>query len=134
MNQKLGKRKRRQLAADKGLGEPPKIFFHGGNEGLKVGDYILPPETTGVSPNGYVPSHIRRKDRIFIVKNFVQAAPWAAQHPHPVIYEVEAEGKIEDDPDNKKPGTSFQCPKAKIIAIHTVPADMLHAARKLLLQ
>lgn len=134
MNQKIGKRKRREQAAAKGLREPPRIFFHGGNVGLKVGDYILPPATTGMPPNGYVPSHIRRKDRIYMAKNFVQAAPWAAQHPHPVIYEVEAEGKIEDDPDNKKPGISYLCPKAKIIAVHAIPPDMLHAARQLLLR
>ena len=121
-----------KASADKRTEEKP--YFHGGKRGLKVDDYILAPSITGVSQNGEVPEEIRGKDHIYMVRNFVEAAPWAAQHSDAVIYEVEPEGTIEDDPDVKKPGLSYRCPKAKIVAVHEIPADMLSAARNLLLR
>jgi hypothetical protein len=51
-----------------------------------------------------------------------------------VVYKVEPEGSIEDDPDVDTPGISFQCQKAKIVAIHEIPLHMLLAAQRLLLQ
>src|SRR6266849_10338620 len=138
MNQKLGKRKRRQLAAQGRITVNKQAdvtpYFHGGNGGLEVGGYILPPSITGAPQNGNVPTHVRRNDRIFMVRNFIDAAPWAAHHPKPVVYEVEPEGSVEDDPDVDAPGISFQCQKAKIVAIHQIPLEMLRAAQRLLLR
>jgi hypothetical protein len=133
MNQKLGKRQRRRLAAKDRLtirgqtGQRP--YFHGGNAGLEVGAYILPPSETNAQQNGNVPSHIRGKDHVYMVRDFIEAAPWAAHHPHPIIYEVEPEGAVENDPDVEKPGLSYRCPKAKIVAVHQIPADLLAAAQ-----
>lgn len=132
MNERMGKRKRRRLAA-KGLRpckKPPR-YFHGGNFGLQIGEYILPPSVTGVPQNGDVSSDIRRNDRIYMVKLFDQAAIWAAHHEYPRIYEVEVECVVEDDPD--APGTAFQCEKARIVNVHKIPPEMLLAARKRLL-
>lgn len=131
MNEKMGKRKRRRLAA-KGLlpvAKPVKTqrYFHGGNFGLQVGEYVLPPSITGVLPNGDVSPDIRRNDRIYMVKIFDQAAGFAAHHEYPRVYEVEAEGVVEDDPD--APGTAFQCEKARIVNVHKIPPEMLLAAR-----
>jgi hypothetical protein len=138
MNQKLGKRKRRRLAAKARIGvgkeSRSKPYFHGGNGGLEVDGYILPPLITGASQNGIVPDHIRRNDRIYMVRNFTQAVPWAAHHPKPVVYEVEPEGSIEDDLDVDTSGISFQGQKARIVAIHEIPLDMLLAAKRLLIQ
>jgi hypothetical protein len=138
MNEKVGKRKRRRLAAKARLAvnkqADVKPYFHGGNGGLEVGGYILPPSITGAPQNGDVPAHIRRNDRIYMVRNFTEAAPWAAHHPKPIVYEVEPDGSIEDDPDVDTPGISFQCQKAKIVAIHEIPLEMLLAAQRLLLQ
>jgi hypothetical protein len=138
MNQKLGKRKRQRLEAKarvmaNKLGDDRR-YFHGGNAGLEIGDYIRSPAETGAKQNGSVPSHIRGKDHIYMVRELVKAAPWAAHHPNPIIYEVEPEGDVEDDPDVDEPGLSYRCPKAKIVAIHHVPADMLAAARKTVLR
>jgi len=138
MNQKLGKRKRRTLAAK----VRPKIpgqsdqrpYFHGGNAGLEVGGYILPPSETNAPQNGNVPSHIRGKNHIYMVRDFVKAAPWAAHHPNPIIYEVKPEGTVENDPDVEKPGLSYRCPKAKIVAVHQIPANLLVAAKLELLR
>ena len=134
MNQKLGKRKRRGGLATTGRSKvsgqnDQRPYFHGGNAGLKVGQYILPPAETGAPQNGSVPSHIRGKDHIYMVRDFVEAAPWAAHHRSPIIYQVEPEGDVENDPDVEKPGLSYRCPKAKIVAVHNIPADLLHAAQ-----
>src|SRR6266851_2102283 len=103
MNERTGKRKRRRLMG-KGLlpaNQPSKTvrYFHGGDFGLQIGAYLLPPSVTGVPQNGDVTSDVRRADRIYLVKIFDQAAIWAAHHPYPRIYEVEAEGVVEEDPD-----------------------------------
>ena len=81
MNERMGKRKRRRLAA-KGLlpRKKPQRYFHGGNFGLQIGEYVLPPSVTGVPQNGNVSPDIRRDDRIYMVKLFDQAAIWAAHH------------------------------------------------------
>ena len=138
MNQKLGKRKRRRLAAKArskaGRHSDQRPYFHGGNAGLKVGGYILPPSETNAPQNGNVPSHIRGKDHIYMVRDFIEAAPWAAHHLNPTIYEVEPEGAIENDPDVDKPGLSYRCPKAKIVAVHEIPANLLAAAKHELLR
>jgi hypothetical protein len=61
------------------VGSFAEIFrCHGGKRGLKVDDYILAPSITGVSQNGEVPEEIRGKDHIYMVRNFVEAAHWAA--------------------------------------------------------
>jgi hypothetical protein len=69
-----------------------------------------------------------------MVREFVEAAPWAAHHKDPIIYEVEPEGKVENDPDVEKSGLSYRCPKAKIVAVHTIPTNLLLAAQLELLR
>ncbi|MGY4177777.1 hypothetical protein ACVIHH_003068 [Bradyrhizobium sp. USDA 4518] len=139
MNQKLGKRKKRRLkgrargVAKNSRGDR-RPYFHGGNAGLEIGKYILPPAETNAPQNGVVPSNIRGKDHIYMVREFVKAAPWAAHHKNPVIYEVEPEGEIENDPDVDQPGLSYRSKRARIVAIHSIPADMLAAAQALLRQ
>ena len=61
MNERMGKRKRSHLTA-KGLLPCKKLprYFHGGNFGLQIGEYILPPSKTGVPQNGDVSPDIRR--------------------------------------------------------------------------
>jgi hypothetical protein len=120
MNQKLGRRKRRL--------QMKRRFFHGGVSGLEIGEYILPPSITNRPQNGIAPSHIRRKDRVYVTPSLTDAQLFAAHHPGPLIYEVEPEGGIEDDPDHKIPGIS------RIIAIQEIPADKLQAARLVLLR
>jgi hypothetical protein len=54
----------------------------------------------------------------------------ASGQRNPVVYEVEPEGTLEDDPDARHPGLSHACEKAKIIAIHKVPGKLIKKARK----
>lgn len=69
-----------------------------------------------------------------MVREIIEAAPWAAHHPNPIIYEVQPEGTVENDPDVEKPGLSYRCPRAKIVAVHQIPADLLAAAQLALLR
>jgi hypothetical protein len=138
MNHKCGKRRRRRLAAKARLvidnPAPAQRRFHGGNAGLEIGGYILPPSITGAKQNGVVSSRIRRRDRVYITTDIPTAILWAAQHPTPLLYEVEPHGTIEVDPDHKGADVSFQCMKAKIIAVHEIPPETLQQARSVLLK
>jgi hypothetical protein len=56
-----------------------------------------------------------------------------ADPKNPVVYEVVPEGEIEDDPDNTTPGFSYACPKARIIAIHKIPGNVIKKIKKRLI-
>jgi hypothetical protein len=95
-------------------------YYHGGDGGLQVGGYLLPPNETG-KDNMMGTNPLRRKDSVYVTKDIAAAMFFASGHQSPLVYEVTPEGVIEDDPDHKGKGVSFACPKAKIIALHNVP-------------
>jgi rifampin ADP-ribosylating transferase len=105
-----------------------KRYYHGGDGGLKVGDYILPPNDTG-KDNMIGLNPLRRKDRVYITKDIAGAMFFASRSENPIVYEVTPEGDIEDDPDHKTKGISFACPKAKVIALYTVPEEVIQRNR-----
>jgi len=109
-----------------------KRFYHGGDGGLKVGDFILPPNETG-KDNMAGLNPLRRKDRVYLIKDLAGAMWFASAADDPLVYEVTPCGEIEDDPDHKKKGISFACPKAKIIAIYNVPPDVIRRNRQQML-
>lgn len=125
MNGKLGKRKRRLLAAD------IKRFFHGGNRGLVVGDYIFPPSETGISnAKGKVPDSIYKADRAYVTNFLVDAQYFASKdNVDPVVYVVEPAGDLEPDDDNKSPGRSYACTSAKIVAVQEISKKKIRQAR-----
>jgi hypothetical protein len=47
---------------------------------------------------------------------------------------VKPEGEIEPDPDCNRPGGSFACQKAKIIAIEKVPGKVIKKNRKAMIR
>jgi hypothetical protein len=105
-----------------------KRYYHGGDGGLQVGDYILPPNDTG-KDNMIGLNPLRRKDRVYITKDIASAMFFASQSGNPMVYEVTPEGDIEDDPDHKTKGISFACPMAKIIALYNVPEEVVRRNR-----
>lgn len=125
MNGKLGKRKRRILVAD------TKRFFHGGNRGLAVGDYILPSSETGISNvKGKVPDNIYKTDRAYVTNFLVDAQYFASKDNFdPVVYVVEPGGDIEPDDDNTSPGRSYACTRAKIVAVQEISKKKIRQAR-----
>jgi hypothetical protein len=94
-----------------------KRFHHGGDEGLKVGDHILPSKDTGKN-NMIGRNPLWREDRVYFTKNIGDAWCFAARSNNPRVYEVTPLGKLEDDPELPTKGISFQCPKARIIALY----------------
>lgn len=108
-------------------------YYHGGNRGLQVGDYILPQSETGAE---YTPHELHRKDRTYVTPsidaaNFYGSKPW---HKKPVVYVVMPEGDIEPDPDCTVPGGSFACLKAKVIAIKKIPGKVIQKHRKAIIR
>lgn len=99
-----------------------KKYFHGGNRGLNVGDYILPQSETGVVGMSHP---LCRKDRVYVTPLIDHARFFASGAKKPVVYEVVPEGDVEADPDATKTGISFACPKARIIAIKKVPGRVI---------
>jgi hypothetical protein len=107
-------------------------YFHGGNRGLKVGEYILPPSETGSeSASDFGAQEVHRKDRVYVSTELTDAQLFASGRPEPIVYEVEPDGDIEPDPDCKS-GVSYTCLKAKIVSIHKIPGKQIKKARKVL--
>jgi hypothetical protein len=110
-------------------------YFHGGNKGLRVGEYLLPPATTkALSTSDLVNTHgNHRTDRVYVTTDFRDAQMYAAPNRKPVVYEVELEGSVEDDPDSTLSGRSYACEKAKIISIYKVPGKVINKVRQVAL-
>lgn len=108
--------------------------YHGGNRGLRVGEFILPPVDTGRrSTSDIIVNRVHRRDRVYITPDMAAASLYASVHAQPTIYEVVPEGDIEPDPDCFCPGLSSACPRARIVAVHKVPGKVIKKARAALL-
>jgi Rifampin ADP-ribosyl transferase len=103
-------------------------YYHGGDAGLPVGGYIQPPDVTG-KDNMIGLNPLRKTDCVYVTKDIAGAMFFASGADNPTVYEVKPEGAIEDDPDHKIKGISFACPKAKIVAIHNVPPEVVRQNR-----
>jgi hypothetical protein len=112
------------LGEDGGMNlETNKKYYHGGVRGLKKGDKLLPPCTTGkstlleyskeIDPNGD-----QRDDRVYLTTYKKMAKLYAAMFPRGDVYEVIPDGQLEDDPDCLKPGLSYQCTSGTIKRVH----------------
>src|SRR6516162_3993339 len=84
-------------------------YFHGGNRGLKVGEYVLPPSETGSeSASDFGAQVVHRKDRVYVSTTLADAQLFVSGNPEPIVYEVEPDWDIEPDPDCKS-GVSYTC-------------------------
>jgi hypothetical protein len=108
-----------------------KRFYHGGDDGLKVGEDILPSKDIGKN-NMIGKNPLWRDDRVYLTKNIGDAWCFAARSKIPRVYEVTPLGDLEDDPDFPTKGVSFQCPKAKIIALYDEPPGIVEYCREIL--
>jgi hypothetical protein len=73
-----------------------KRYYHGGDAGLPVGQYIRPPDVTG-KDNMIGPNPLRKKDRVYVTKDIAAAMFFASGSNNPMVDEVTPEGDIEDD-------------------------------------
>jgi hypothetical protein len=115
------------------MSEGKVTYFHGGNRGLHVGDYILPQSETGVIGMSHP---LCRKDRAYITPSIVHAHFYASSpdNEKPVVYVVKPDGELEPDPDCTRPGGSFACQKAKITAIQKVSGKVIQKNRKAMIR
>lgn len=114
-------------------------YFHGGYGGLKVGGHVLPPSITGaISTASYGAASVCRRDRVYVTSQFENATEAAAVHPSGLgkVYEVEPIGELTVDPDaSTMPGQapwSWECERARIVAVHRVPGKTKKRIKKLL--
>jgi len=112
--------------------KPTTRYYHGGNRGLKVGQFILPPSETGKeSASDFGAEKVHRKDRVYVSARLEDAQFFASGSKTPVVYEVEPDGEIEPDPDCKV-GVTFSCVKAKIVGIHNVRGKTIKKFKKMM--
>lgn len=108
-------------------------WYHGGGRGYKQ---VLPSSKTGVPCSAdYGASAVCSRDKVYVTKDWQEAAIFAALHPSNkgVIYEVVPRGAIGPDPDYTGPaGTCIECDFADIVARHKLPFKSIKKIRKAL--
>lgn len=99
-------------------------YFHGGFPGLRPGDLVLPPDTTGtdhrlsaVSAVLGAPVHATRTDVVYVTTGRDVARAYAAFYPDGALYEVKPRDELEPDPDCLMPGLSWHCSAAEVVAV-----------------
>jgi hypothetical protein len=105
-------------------------LYHGGVPGLKPGELLLPPATTGAackSDMGHDDLH--RRDRVYMIASEpigrYYAAVYACQHPDGRrtvgggdVYRVEPVGEARPDPDGHAHcGLSWEVPAARVVGV-----------------
>lgn len=125
-------------------------YWHGGPVGRAVGDFLLPAEALG-KPNGddeyariaglpndgRLNPRVARRDRVYVTTEFWNALHFASvacdlllrKRMPGAVYEVEPEGRLVADPDCPY-GISFECLRAKVVAIVIPSKRQLREARK----
>ena len=106
-------------------------YYHGGNRGLNIGDYVLPQSVTGVVGMDHP---LCRKDRAYVTSSTVDAEFYASAAASPVVYVVTPDGEVEPDPDCEREGGSFACSRAKITAIQKIPGKVIKKNKKAMLK
>lgn len=106
-------------------------YWHGGAPGLKVGELILPPASTGttITLAAYMDGAEKlragyRADRVYVTTQQEAAELYAALYPEGGwVYRVQPWMPLEPDPDCTEPGVSFACLGALIVDAY--PPDPL---------
>ena len=105
-------------------------FWHGGKEGRKRGEFLLPPALTKVqSLSEYGAAGVHRTDRVYLVTRPEAAIIYAAGWPNGMLYEVEPIVFLEADPDCTMTGLSWQCEKARVLKLVRLSEDIRRMVR-----
>jgi len=115
------------------------VYLHGGQRGLEVGSYLLPPDVTKAKGTireqavrmGLATDGVSRGDRVYMTTRWEAAVLYAALHPSlGQVYVVTPEGELEEDPDCNEGGISYQAPKALITrAVDLHPREVMAAIK-----
>lgn len=112
-------------------------LYHGGPAGLRVGQFILPPdETHKPSSASYGAHSVCRRDRVYLTSSVESATTYAAMHPSldGQVYVVEPVGELVDDPDCIEPGLSYEAERARIVGKIMVRGKDLKRIRKWMME
>jgi hypothetical protein len=94
-------------------------YWHGGIDGLKVGEYILPPSVTEAERR----EHVHDRDRVFVAESRHLALMYAVRHEMPgAIYRALPVGERRPGPWYDGPGV-WTCDRALILAVHDLPPE-----------
>jgi hypothetical protein len=93
-------------------------YWHGGKGGMKRGQFVLPPKTTGYKSTAECGNYMCNPSVVYVTTEYTAAAMYAAAIPNGDIYEVEPIGELTHDPDCDTQGLSFSCDRAKILKRH----------------
>jgi hypothetical protein len=98
-------------------------YWHGGQSGLKVGEYILPPVITGARKE--MVGFGRRWERsgcVYVTTEHRIAIVHAALHESGgTVYTVDPVGDVLPDTEHNVPGASWICNAARILEANDVP-------------
>jgi len=96
-------------------------LYHGGTRKLRRGGILLPPDRTGAATTAdFGAGGACRRDRVYVTTELDQALMFAIMAPprgHGSVYEVEALGDLEVDPDYIGPGGSYSVPMARVLRV-----------------
>ena len=109
-------------------------FYHGGNRGLKVGGFLLPPsKTKKLCTADFVDTkNLYSREVVYVTSDWSSACLFASVHETPTVYVVAPQGELRSDPDCDCYGLAFSCPSAKIVSILKVPGKVIKNCRQLL--
>lgn len=102
-------------------------YFHGGVPGLAVGDWVLPPDETGVDTlANWGMRGLCRTDRVYLGDHPTVALIYASLWHEGIggLYEVEPDGPLEPDEDwSGRPGASVCARRARVTNVIPISED-----------
>lgn len=119
--------------------KPAPRYYHGGNDDVRMGEYILPASQTGKhSCEDWAREYKLEgadncnKNKCYVTTNIKAALMFACATQNPMLYIVEPEN-LEHDPDCNTPGLSYQCDRAKVVGKERPVKSMVKFIRRALI-
>lgn len=110
-------------------------YYHGGDDDIRVGEYVLPPSITGKKSTADMPikgASVCSKQKVYVTTSYEAAMMFACSQRNPMVYMVEPEN-LEHDPDCSVQGLSYSCDKARVIAKARPQKSLVKQIRQALL-
>lgn len=115
--------------------EEKTIYYHGGNDDIRMGEYIMPASHTGKhSCEDWARRYklegadLCDKTRCYVTTSLQAALVFACAQEKPMIYIVEPED-MKHDPDCTELGLSYSCSRAKVIGKQRPVKSIVKAVR-----
>ena len=127
-------------------------LWHGGAPGREEGEWLFPPDETGIpvtsrdlSVDAGLDQIAHRRDRVYLTTDRGLAKAWAGiwtpdgeRHGGGTLYRVEADLLEPDEDLLSLPGVSFQAPRARVVRVYdpyvAYPPRHLNVLKRILTQ